>query len=492
MRANKLRELLKANKPTLSTHIHTTWPSVVEAIGHTGLYDYVEFVGEYGPFDLHDLDNLARAGDIYNMSMQLKVDQEPRGFLAQRAIGSGFHSILFADCRSAADVQECVRIVRAETPEDKGTYGVATRRFTYMGYGGTKEYVQALRDIVVAIMIEKPGTVDTLEDVLAVKGVDMVQWGGSDYSMGMGRPGERYSPELRVVERRVFETAIKMGVPPRAEIATADQAKYFLDMGVRHFSVGTDITVLHQWWKSQGEDMRKALGHDRRRARRLYKEANVENKVVQDVVVAPDENWSAVLTPGQVLRIVDLEGKQAVDFLCYNADDPADRYNAADTMKYNKNVYLGAGHGIYTVRATKLFTIVADTMGGGHDTIGGCCSAASNMFRYKVPDTPSCYANFLRALARHGMGEKDIVANINFFMNVPVLADGTMGIVDGKSKPEIPWSSVPRRAFSQWSRTARRCTTHATGSTPRRSAWWSPIPRGTGSRHNQGALCQHC
>src|SRR5215467_3596969 len=96
VRPNKLRELLKSNTPTLSTHIHSTWPSVVEAIGHTGLYDYVEFVGEYGPFDLHDLDNLARAADIYDMSMQLKVDQEPRGFLASRAIGSGFHSILFA------------------------------------------------------------------------------------------------------------------------------------------------------------------------------------------------------------------------------------------------------------------------------------------------------------------------------------------------------------------------------------------------------------
>src|SRR5688572_31495794 len=118
MRPNKLRQLLTSNKPTLSTHIHTTWPSIVEAIGHTGLYDYVEFVGEYGPYDLHDLDNLARAADIYNMSIQLKVDQEPRGFLAQRAIGSGFHSILFADCSSAADVQECVRIVRPETPED--------------------------------------------------------------------------------------------------------------------------------------------------------------------------------------------------------------------------------------------------------------------------------------------------------------------------------------------------------------------------------------
>src|SRR6516165_2642007 len=115
MRPNKLRELLKADKPTLATHIHTTWPSVIEAIGHTGVYDYVEFVGEYGPYDLHDLDNMCRAAELYDMSMMIKVDQEPRGFLAQRAIGSGFHSVLFADCRSAADVAECVRIVRPET-----------------------------------------------------------------------------------------------------------------------------------------------------------------------------------------------------------------------------------------------------------------------------------------------------------------------------------------------------------------------------------------
>jgi uncharacterized protein len=119
----------------------------------------------------------------------------------------------------------------------------------------------------------------------------------------------------------------------------------------------------------------------------------MDGKVLQDAVIAPNDNWSAVLTPRQTLRIVDLEGKQAVDFLCYNADDVADRYNAADTMKYNKNVYLGAGHGIYSVRATKLFTIVADTMDGGHDTIGGCCSARQqHVPHYKVPDTPSCSA----------------------------------------------------------------------------------------------------
>ena len=259
MRPNKFRELLKADKPTLATHIHTTWPSVVEAIGHTGLYDYVEFVGEYGPYDLHDLDNLCRAADIYNMSMMIKVDQEPRGFLAQRAIGSGFHSILFADCRSAADVRECIRIVRPETPEDGGTYGVATRRFTYMGYGGTMDYVRALRDIVVVVMIEKHGTVDTLEEVLAVPGLDMVQWGGSDYSMSIGKAGQRNSPELKAVERRVFETSLKMGIPPRAEINTADDAKYYLDLGVRHFFIGTDINILFNWWRQHGDPLRKAL-----------------------------------------------------------------------------------------------------------------------------------------------------------------------------------------------------------------------------------------
>lgn len=259
MRPNKFRSLLQADKPTLSTHIHTTWPSVVEALGHTGLYDYVEFVGEYGPYDLHDLDNLCRAADIYDMGMMIKIDQEPRGFLASRAIGSGFQSVLFSDCRSADEARECVRIVRPETPEDGGTYGVATRRFTYMGYGGTQEYVQALRDIVIALMIEKRGAVDTLEEVLSVKGIDMVQWGGSDYSMSVGKAGERGSPEIKAVEKRVVETSIKMGVPPRAEINTADQAKYYLDLGVRHFSVGTDITILHGWWKSQGEQLRKAL-----------------------------------------------------------------------------------------------------------------------------------------------------------------------------------------------------------------------------------------
>ena len=155
--------------------------------------------------------------------------------------------------------------------------------------------------------------------------------------------------------------------------------------------------------------------------------------VVEDRVIPAGQWWARVIPRGHTLRIVDLEGKQAVDFLCYNAADPEERYNAADTMKYAKTIFLTRGHGIYSDRGRRLFTIVEDTC-GRHDTIGGCCSAESNEVRYGVKDSPSCRANFRQALAAFGLGPKDIVANLNFFMNVPVQADGTMGIVDGLSK----------------------------------------------------------
>jgi len=157
-------------------------------------------------------------------------------------------------------------------------------------------------------------------------------------------------------------------------------------------------------------------------------------KVIEDVVIPAEGTWTRVMAPGEVLRIVDLEGKQAVDFLCYNAKNPEERYNAADTMKYAKTIFLTKGHGIYSDMGNKLFTIVDDTC-GRHDTIGGCCSAESNEFRYGVKGTPGCRANFLKALAPYGLGKKDIVANLNWFMNVPVEPDGAMAIVDGVSKP---------------------------------------------------------
>ena len=155
--------------------------------------------------------------------------------------------------------------------------------------------------------------------------------------------------------------------------------------------------------------------------------------ILADEVVAAGAPWSAKIVKGDVLRIVDLEGKQAVDFLCYNLADLSDRYNAANTIKLNGNIYLNRGAGLWSVRARKLMTIVADTC-GSHDTIYGCCSVEIDDVRFGRNNGAGCQGNFERELARRGLGAKDIVANVNFFMNVPVRADGGVAIVEGKSR----------------------------------------------------------
>ena len=159
------------------------------------------------------------------------------------------------------------------------------------------------------------------------------------------------------------------------------------------------------------------------------------SEVIEDTVLPARASWSRRIDKGQLLRIVDLEGKQAVDFLCYNAHDPADRYAAADTMKINPaGIFLSTGTVLYSVGLTPLFTIVADTC-GKHDTIGGCCSSALNRRRYGKPEDPNCRDNFLRELARYGMGPRDMVANLNFFMYVPVGEHGEMDMGPSISKP---------------------------------------------------------
>lgn len=153
-----------------------------------------------------------------------------------------------------------------------------------------------------------------------------------------------------------------------------------------------------------------------------------------DIIIPPGGHWSARLPKGVTLTLVDIEGCQAVDLLCYNAHDPSDRYSAADTMKIAGSIFIGKGSKLYSDMSNLLFTVTDDTC-GRHDTIGGCCSRESNRLRYGVPDGPNCRDNFLRALVPFGLGKRDIVANLNFFMSVPVLPDGQMAIAAGHSRP---------------------------------------------------------
>jgi urea carboxylase-associated protein 1 len=160
----------------------------------------------------------------------------------------------------------------------------------------------------------------------------------------------------------------------------------------------------------------------------------VSDDIVLDEIVPAGKPWGRVVKKGEILRLVDLKGQQAVDFLCFDAANPADRYNATNTVKVQGNIYIGEGTVLYTDSGAALFTIIADTI-GRHDTIYGCCSEANNFLRYGVRDTPSCYANFREILARFGLDERSIVSNVNFFMSVPVLPDGGAGVADGVSPP---------------------------------------------------------
>lgn len=264
MRKNRLRELLNASQPTLGTHIHSTWPSIIELVGHSGMFDYVEFVAEYAPYDLYALENLGRAVDLFpHMSSMMKIEQEPRTYLTVRAIGSGIQNVLFADPRTVADVEECVRAVRAESPHARGKHGVGMRRdVAFVLEGGTPAFVQALDDAVIALMIEKASAVENLEALLSVKGVDMVQFGPADYAMSIGLAGQFTHPRVAEAERFVIQTALKMGIAPRAEISRPEEARRYLDMGVNHFCIGTDMCILFDWFKASGGDMNKVLGRD--------------------------------------------------------------------------------------------------------------------------------------------------------------------------------------------------------------------------------------
>ena len=168
----------------------------------------------------------------------------------------------------------------------------------------------------------------------------------------------------------------------------------------------------------------------------------VTGTVVHDEVVGARAPWSHVVRTGQTMRIVDLGGNQAVDCLLYVADDPTERYSAPDTITAQGNVYLVAGTVLRTTEGRALMTVTGTTC-ERHDTLGGACSKESNTLRYghHTYGQHACVENFVHEHARHGLGKRDIQSNINWFMNVPVEADGTLGIVDGISAPGL-WVDV--------------------------------------------------
>lgn len=260
---NKLRDLLREGKPTIGTAIFTPWPGVMEMIGGTGVIDYVEFMSTYSPFDLHDLDSLAIAAERHDMGAMIKIDAEGRGFIAQRSITAGFGSMLFADLRTVAEVEDAVQSVRAEP---KGRMGCALGRIA--GYkptlltGADESFLKYCDDLVVAIMMEKQSLIDKIEDVVNLDGVDMVNYGICDFCMTAGIPGQFTHEKVREADRKIIKTALKDDKHPRIELvgATVDKRmKQYQKMGVTDFCIETDLGILERWIRANGTLAREIL-----------------------------------------------------------------------------------------------------------------------------------------------------------------------------------------------------------------------------------------
>ena len=166
--------------------------------------------------------------------------------------------------------------------------------------------------------------------------------------------------------------------------------------------------------------------------------AGLPGRIVHDEVVPARAPWLHRVAKGETLRIVDLEGNQAVDFLVYAAADDAERYCAQATAAAQGNIFLKTGSVLLSNEHRAMMTITATNV-AYHDTIGGACSCESNTLRYghHTKSQHACVENFLSANSPVGRGKRDMVSNINFFMNVPVEADGALGIVDGISAPGL-------------------------------------------------------
>jgi 2,4-dihydroxyhept-2-ene-1,7-dioic acid aldolase len=257
MKQNTLRALLAAGKPTTATRLLSSDPLFTEMAGASGNYDYIEFMAECASFSQDSLENIARAAELHGMGSLIKVDFQNRGYVAQRAIASGFQGVLFTDCRSAEEVRESIRLISPETPQDGGHFGFPLRRFIgFQPKVPQMDHAQRLREIVKAFMIEKKEALEDIEAICATPGVDMVQFGGSDFSLSSGRNAKDTEKERKEAERKIIEVALRHGVRPRCEIQTPEGAQYYIDLGVRDFCLGDNILYLMEKYAKDGGALR--------------------------------------------------------------------------------------------------------------------------------------------------------------------------------------------------------------------------------------------
>lgn len=258
MKSNKMREILDKGGTTVTTRIWSSWPRIVEAAASTGNFDYFEFLAEYAPYDLNDFENFVRACELYDTGSMIKVDMQNRFYVAQKAAACGFQAILFTDHETPEQFEETINIMSPKTPEDGGHFGYPNSRWIGFQPGLPQmEYAAMNRSLVKAFMIEKKEAMDKIDEICSIPGVDMLQFGPSDYCMSRGWNAKDHRDDIKQEHERMIKTALEHGVHPRVEIGSLEDAEYYKSLGVRHFCILDQMRILMTAWNGPCADVKK-------------------------------------------------------------------------------------------------------------------------------------------------------------------------------------------------------------------------------------------
>lgn len=251
---NLLRKKLLEGSPTLSTRLHSMSPLIAEAVGALHQYDYIEFVGEYAPYDQYGMENLVRAAEVHGMASMMKADFHNRAYVAQKSIASGFQAVLFTDHTTPEQIEESIKCITPMCPQKNGTMGYAARRWIeFQNVKTQDEYIDMVCQTVKAFMVEKKSVVDDLDSFLSVPGIDMVQFGPNDYALSAGINMADHKDLIKNVEKKVILACHDHGIRPRVELNSAADAEFYLDLGVKDFSLGLEMRILQGFLEKEGD-----------------------------------------------------------------------------------------------------------------------------------------------------------------------------------------------------------------------------------------------
>ncbi len=245
-----LHEQINTGKPVFSTRVHLSALDTIAMICSTGQFRYIELVEEYGsPLTIETIN---RACAVSSLPIIVKINRQNQESIAQNCITVGASGILFVEAASADDVRHCVNILRPASVDGDGLYGAKGTVFCPLPSAGSQAFPDSFNHLIIAVMIERMGAVDEIEEIVEIEGVSTLVLGATDLSLEMGHSGNPGHEDVQAALTKVKIAAknAKKGISVRPEMQSFDAVKGYWGQGYRHFSVGTDAGTLRSYYSS--------------------------------------------------------------------------------------------------------------------------------------------------------------------------------------------------------------------------------------------------